>query len=448
MEEKKYDLFRPWLTLDPWQKEFIECVEHDCWALTGRQVGKTTAVAIKIVECAIGKETAYTGKGEYMVSGFTEDQGGNVFLKVLMYLQARYPHMIDMSPKKKPNAHNVYLKNGSHIFLEPLGLMGMGARGKTLKRLCIDEAQLCLRDVFVALIPSMAVSGGKLDMTGTPAGKQGYFYECSDEPELVAADKVMPNFKRWRVSAEDCPRHSQAELDKAKKMLSKREYAQEYLAQFLDDVQRVFSDEWIKKVCCLDKTQVQSYGGKSYLGVDIARLGEDLIAFASIERISRERFVQNYLEIAQKKLTTWTEQRIIDLHNGFKFSKIAIDAGSGSLGVGVYDHLINEPKMVDKVIAINNREIVSRIDESKGKFKLMKEDLYMNLLRMGEKGELKLYNDDDVILSLMSVQWENVIATGRITKTRIFGRNTHVAEALTRSSWEAKHDNSLNLFAI
>lgn len=435
---EKYDINKPWLTLDIWQKEFIDAKQSDCWLLTGRQVGKTTAMAIKCVEMAL-KE-----KGEYMVCGFTEDQGFNIFQKALIYLQSRYPMMIDMSPKKKPNNHEINLRNGSLIFLKALGLMGAGARGPTLKAIFIDEAQQCMRQVFTAILPTLSVSKGKLNMSGTPAGKQGYFYECSDEPEL--ADKIMQNFKRWRISAEDCPRHDQKELDKAKQMMSDREYAQEYLGQFLDDVLRVFSDEIIQQSCLLDMPN-GAPRGRYYLGVDIARMGKDKISFQIVQKIDKEHFVHVYSETAKKKLTTWTEQRIIELDSIYKFKKIAIDAGAGSLGVGVYDHLINEPKLVNKIVAINNREIVSRIDNKKDKFKIRNEELYNNLLWGLQKKRLKLLKSDEVALSLASVLWENVVSVGKITKVRYFGNDTHTAEALHRAFWEASHDNSLELFA-
>lgn len=411
--------------------------------MTGRQVGKTTALAIKCVELAIAKETALTGKGEYMISGFTEDQGNFIFIKCLLYLQMRYPGMICQEKKKKPTAHDIWLRNGSHIFLKALGLMGAGARGPTLKRIFIDEAPLCMREVFVALIPALSVSGGKIDMSGTPHGKQGYFYECSDELEL--GEKIMPNFRRFKASAEDCPRHKQEDLDKAKNMLSEREYAQEYLAQFLDDVMRVFPEELIKSSCVLEK-ESNMYKCKYYLGVDIARLGDDLTSFQVVRKVNVDKYEHVYSEIARKKLTTWTEKRIEELNDIFNFKKIAIDAGSGSLGVGIYDHLINNPKMVDKVVAINNREITSRIDEKKGKFRIMKEDGYNNLVWGLQKGRLKLLKEEETAASLASVQWENVINVGKITKIRIFGKYTHTAEAIWRAFWEASHDNSLNLF--
>lgn len=440
----EYNINKPWLTLDKWQQDYISEVKNDCWILKGRQVGGSTAGGIKVIEIAKAEETQLTGKGEYQISGFTEEQGGHIFEKALAYCQARYPQLIDMRAGFKPTNHDFYLKNGSHIFLKALGLLGAGARGKTPKRIWVDEAPLCMDNVFVALIPSMSVSGGKIDLIGTPNGKEGFFFRCSDEPEL--GDKIMKNFKRWKISAEDCPRHPKEKLEEAKAMMTDKEYATEFLAVFLDDMQRLFPDNLIKSRATLDH-ELNVPHGKYYLGVDIARLGKDLTSFQVIRKDDKEHYVHVYSETAKKKLTTWTENRILELNQIFNFRKIAIDAGSGSLGVGIYDHLINDPKVCDKIVAINSREIVSRINVDKHKFKMQNEEGYLNLLWGMQKGYLKLLKDSEVCLSLSSVLWEVVVSEGKLSKTHIYGKYTHTAEALYRAFWEAVHDNSLRLYA-
>jgi hypothetical protein len=67
----------------------------------------------------------------------------------------------------------------------------------------------------------------------------------------------------------------------------------------------------------------------------------------------------------------------------------------------------------------------------------MKEDMYSNLLMLMERGEIKLLNDDEVRLSLASVQWEYVQREGQKTKIRIFGNYTHIVEGIIRATWLA-----------
>jgi hypothetical protein len=68
----------------------------------------------------------------------------------------------------------------------------------------------------------------------------------------------------------------------------------------------------------------------------------------------------------------------------------------------------------------------------------LKEDLYDNLVALGERGEIKLLDDADVKLSLRSVQYEHVMKEGQPTKMRIFGRYTHIAEGIIRAAWCSK----------
>ena len=58
-----------------------------------------------------------------------------------------------------------------------------------------------------------------------------------------------------------------------------------------------------------------------------------------------------------------------------------------------------------------------------------------------ENGEITLLNDDEVKLSLRSVQAEYT-DTGML---RIFGEHSHIVEGLIRAAWASK-DKSLNIY--
>ena len=69
--------------------------------------------------------------------------------------------------------------------------------------------------------------------------------------------------------------------------------------------------------------------------------------------------------------------------------------------------------------------------------------MYFNMLALMEKRILKLLDDDEIIASLRSVQYEYNVDVGKKTTIKIFGNNSHIAEGLTRASWLAnqKHLN-------
>lgn len=426
-----YDINRPWLTLDDWQDDYIQDNQKHCFLLCGRQSGKSAAMSIKIGECAVREKDP----GEYLVIAFTEKQAYALFFKVLMYLEAVYPKMI-MRGKDKPTMHEINLKNGITINCHAAGLSGDSLRHYTLKRLFIDEAAPMSKEVFIAVTPMLSVTGGFMDIASTPRGKEGFFYDCS----------LREDFRKFYVSAEDCPRHDKKFLESEKKTMSALRYAQEYLAVFLDELKRFFDDELIKKCCLLKRPDGVAYSDtRKYLGVDLARMGEDESVFTIVEKIRDSKFRQVENIITRKTFTTESVKRIIDLERVYKFKSIGIDAGSGSLGVGIYDFLKTQDETRKKVVDINNRK-VRHDKEGKMTGRLFKEDLYDNLKGMMERGEIKLLDDDELILSLKSVQYEFVIAANSLTKARIFGNYTHCVEALIRAAWEASKDKHLNLW--
>lgn len=173
------------------------------------------------------------------------------------------------------------------------------------------------------------------------------------------------------------------------------------------------------------------------MGVDIARLGEDATTYEILDHTNIENIQQVESIVTRKKLTTETEAEIIRLNNIYDFNKIYIDAGSGSLGVGVLDHLMKYEDTKRKVEAINNKARPYDVDET-SRAKLLKEDLYNNLVCMMERGEIKLLDDDDLIESLVSVQFEYVKKEKQLTKLRIYSpehTNSDIVEGLVRAAW-------------
>ena len=418
----KYDINKPWLTLDPWQKKYID-TKGNCFLLCGRQSGKTAAASIKF-----GKRAATKPNRVILMLAFTEKQAYNLFFKTLIYLKTVYPKMIKKG-HDKPTKHIINLKNGSTIMCYAAGLTGEGIRTYTVTDLVIDEAAPMAREVFVATTPMLSVTNGNLDILSTPRGKEGYFFECSDQ-----CQKVKPNFTRFYVSAEDCPRHSKEFLENELTSMTELEYAQEYLAKFLDELRRVYPEELISKCCTLKRRDSILKNRDYYLGVDIARMGKDESTFEIIDRIDSKNLIQVENLITTKTLTTATTNKIIMLNKVYNFRQIFID--DGGMGVGVLDQLLTTEETKRKTIAINNQSRPLSQDQ-KGTKKIIKEDVYNNLKMLMERGEIKLLDDPELVLSLASMQFQ--ITNGKV---KYFGNYTHIADGLIRAAWSSQ-DKSL-----
>ena len=424
----EYDIFKPWKTLDKWQKEYI-ATEGNCFLLCGRQSGKTTAASIKFGELA-----ATVDKRIILMIAETEKQAYNLFFKTLMYLQAKHPKMI----KGRPTKHVIELMNNSIIMCYAAGIDGSGLRTYTLTNLVIDEAAPMAREIFVATMPMLSVTGGTMDIMSTPRGKGGFFFECSDQCE-----KVKRNFTRFYVSAEDCPRHDKDFLDEQKEAMSELEYAQEYLAKFLDDVRRVYTDEMIKKCCIAKRRETIEKGKRYYLGADLAGLGEDDNTYEIFEKVSKEKIIQ--VENITEKKTLEAAERIIKFEKQYKFKGIGVD--DGGPGFGIWSELMRESSTKRKTLALNNSSRDTDFEGTRSK-SLLKVDMHMALMSEMQHGRIELLDDDELVASLKSVQFEYVRKEGQKTVLKIFGNNTHIAEGMVRGVWMALKNKALNIMAF
>ena len=140
--------------------------------------------------------------------------------------------------------------------------------------------------------------------------------------------------------------------------------------------------------------------------------------------------------INQKNLTTTeTTRKIIELDTQYNFKKIGVD--DGGIGFGVYCELMENEQTKRKTIALNNASRPLDKDGEKTK-KLLKEEMYFNLLSMGENKKVELLDDDEVKASLASIQYED---------EKIFGAYSHITEGIIRMAWLAYQDKDLNIFA-
>ena len=423
--------------LDQWQKEVLETKGKQNLAIrAGRQVGKSTVIA-----ALVGEHAANNKNKSIMVISATERQAYLLFSKIVYYLLDNYRSWIKRG-KDRPTKTEIKLNNGSVIRCLPTGLDGLGIRGYTVNLLIADEAAFIPLAVWPAVTPMLATTGGKLILLSTPFGSQGYFYDCWHDDD----------FKTWHINAEHIA-ESRAEpqrtfmrdhQEKEKGRLSRLQYAQEYLGEFVDDFRRIFSDELIKRCCVLKRESADR--AEYYLGVDVARMGEDASTFQIVKKIDRDTFRHVESIMTQKKYTTETFDKIVELNRAYNFRKIGIDAGSGSLGVGILDFLLREPQVKQKIIALNN---LSRNLDHLGERKrtLLKEDMYFNLLALMEKSKIKLLDDDDLIHSLRAIQYEYAITPGKKSVVRIFAarhKYTDLVEGLIRAAYlaNAKHLNA------
>jgi hypothetical protein len=344
--------------------------------------------------------------------------------------------------QEKPTLTKIKLKNDAIIYSLPAGRTGYFIRGFTIDLLIADEAAYIPEEVWKAVIPTIAVSRKKHGMgfiitISTPFGKGGYFYDTHHDPD----------FKQYHVSSEKCRRIPSDFLRKERERLSKIEYAQEYLGEFIDDYRQFFPTALIKKQMTfieypnekLKPSPVDRY----YLGVDIARYGGDENAFI-IAMLRKNKIRVIKCAVTERVSTTDTITRIERLHSRWKFSKIFVDdAGIGgavldalqdSLGARTVLGLNNASKRYRAFDEVHRDKRFRALEDYTPKG-ILKEDLYSNVLVLLEQGKLELISDLKLLKSMKSIVFEYGKENNKV---KLFGNYSHLTEALVRACWCVK----------
>ncbi|MCU1238952.1 MAG: hypothetical protein JWP63_6919 [Candidatus Solibacter sp.] len=135
------------------------------------------------------------------------------------------------------NELSLAFPNGSRI----VGLPGTEAtvRGfSAVSLLLVDEASRVSDDLYRAIRPMLAVSGGTLWLVSTPRGKRGFFYE-----EWA---KGGDRWERVTVRAEDCARIPADFLKEERRSQGERWYRQEYGCEFVEPKSGVFDRDLVE----------------------------------------------------------------------------------------------------------------------------------------------------------------------------------------------------------
>ena len=416
------------MELDNWQKEVLKIDTNLC-ICSGRQSGKSTVISIKAGESAV------KSKKTIMIIASVERQALLLFEKVLSYIYKNHKSFIKRG-KDRPTKHTLKLTNGSIIHCLPTGESGYGIRGFTIDELYADEAHFIPEDVWAAVTPMLATTGGTINLLSTPFGATGYFYRCFHDPKFTA---IHVNTEEVAEMREEQQRTMMLEFLKDEKIrMTKLQYQQEYLGLFVGGIMRFFEDELINKILKKDLLPIKR--GDIFLGVDIARRGGDETVLATMSRINKEKLKLIDLEICDDNLITETTRLILHKDLQFNYKKIYID--DGGLGVGVFDPLLEHPQTKRKVVAINNaaRSITTKKDDKQRSKRLLKEDLYNNLKNIMENELIEIPDLPTIRQSLRSIQYE--INEGKL---KIYGNYSHIVESLIRAAWCMK-DKTLNIY--
>lgn len=220
---------------DPWQADLLRSDAQQTILNCSRQSGKSTTTAVLATH-----EAEYRPESLILLLSPSLRQSQELFRKVK---DTRLALGADACPVAKESALRVELANGSRIVCLP----GKEAtiRGYSgVRLLVVDEASRVPDDLYQAVRPMLAVSGGRLVLLSTPFGTRGFFHHEWTEGG--------PSWQRVQVTAADCPRIPPAWLAAERATIGEWWYRQEYLCEFVATLDQVFGYELVTDAVNVD----------------------------------------------------------------------------------------------------------------------------------------------------------------------------------------------------
>jgi hypothetical protein len=209
---------------DPWQADFLTLEAPEIVLLCARQAGKSTIAAVRGLHRALSRPSLV------LIVSPTERQSKLLF-RALHRLYVRLGHPV---PADVENRLSMELANGSEVHALPGSEATVrGFSGVDL--LLVDEAARVPDDLYMAVRPMLAVSGGAVVLMSSAFGRRGFFWREWSEGG--------PGWRRTLVTAYDVPRIDPAWLARERARIGDWWFDQEYLCVFKEAEDAYFAAE-------------------------------------------------------------------------------------------------------------------------------------------------------------------------------------------------------------
>ncbi len=226
---------RAGITPDAWQADLLRSDARQMILLCSRQSGKSTITSILALHQAIYKPDSLI-----LLLSPSLRQSQELFRKLQDFYNALDSDSLPQAVEE--SALRMELSNGSRIIALPGKEATIrGFSGVSL--LVIDEASRVPDELYQAIRPMLAVSGGRIVLLSTPFGKRGFFHS-----EWTDGD----GWQRTKITADLCPRIDKEWLERERQMIGDWWYLQEYFCEFVETSDSVFSYDDIQMAISSD----------------------------------------------------------------------------------------------------------------------------------------------------------------------------------------------------
>jgi hypothetical protein len=198
---------------DPWQVEVLEAGHPRLLLNCCRQAGKSTVVAVLGLT-----EAMFVPGTQVLLLSRSHRQSAELFRTL-----ADFHRRLGSPLQLRKTAEELVLEHGSRVVCLPCREDTVRGYAK-VNLLVIDEAARVPDDLYRAVRPMLAVSGGRLVCLSTPYGKRGFFWE--------AWARGGADWARIEVPADKVARITPTFLEGERRALGESWFRQEYGCSF------------------------------------------------------------------------------------------------------------------------------------------------------------------------------------------------------------------------
>jgi hypothetical protein len=230
---------------DPWQRDLLASSSDRILLNCARQSGKSLMSAVIALHRAL-----YHPGSLILILAPSERQAKETFSKVAEAYR-KLGHSEAPITADSYRKLGMSLTNGSRIEALPGSEKTIrGFSGTSL--LILDEASRVDDELYFAVRPMLAVSGGALMMLSTPLGKRGVFFE-----EYSSG----LGWQRFEVPARECPRISEEFLEEERNSLPSFVFRSEYGCSFEETEDQIFTTDMVERALTSEVTPLFAEAG-------------------------------------------------------------------------------------------------------------------------------------------------------------------------------------------
>ena len=387
---------------------YLDCMEKWVVYRNGRQAGKSQSVACKALHFAWYApyllDTVHDTCEILMVAP-TKNQATIVMDKIKAYIKR---NKILKSYVVKEIANEIWIRfvNGAgitKIYTRASGDKGDTIRGYSPHVIIIDEAAFVRNAVITALLPAGLATNARVWMCSTPLAKQEYFFEACNNAR--AGSEILKNtiwdkpegkwiqFKATSLMSPDVKKHPDM-VDELNR-LSRDAHQVEVLGEFLDAGNSLIPHSLlVDAVGDFDLPDNITY----YLGVDIARHGKDETVYTLIA-VDRQGKV--YMVDSQTKASTPITEVVDDIEEYFKIYGRKLETAfldETGVGGGALDFALA------RNLPVRGLQFGTQ----------SKSELYVNLLKIFERRNIKLGNSQTELVTQLSYLKKEYTRDGKL----------------------------------